>query len=173
MFALAPAASHYDVLSSDYRSTRRVPAWLMSVGLHSCLFVLGALLIHSPTKGPSVEPNRTAGIALVQRTQAETTYFTEEDVASMSSTTATSATDSSSQPSPLAELPLDLAIQLPSSDELSRSPPNQSTLWYLMPARRRPRQRPFFRCRWAPGWRGSRASASAGNAGGWRCGRCW
>ena len=120
MFALALVANDYDALSSDYRSPRRVPAWLMSVGLHTGLLVLGALLIHSPTKAPSVEPNRTARIALVQRTPAETTYFTEEDVASMSST-ATSATDSSSQPSPLAELPVDLAIQLPSLEELSSS----------------------------------------------------
>jgi hypothetical protein len=93
----------------------------MSVGLHTSLLVLCALLIHSPTKGPSVEPNRTAGIALVQRSPVETTYFTEQDVASMSSTAATSATDSSSQPSPLAELPVDLAIQLPSAEELSSS----------------------------------------------------
>ncbi|MDA1051475.1 MAG: hypothetical protein O3C40_13485 [Planctomycetota bacterium] len=93
----------------------------MSVGLHTCLLVLAALLIRSPTKGPNIEPDRTAGIALVQRSQAETTYFTEQDVASMSSTAATSVTDSSSQPSPLAELPVELAIQLPASNELSSS----------------------------------------------------
>ncbi len=119
MSSLAPAASNYDALSSDYRGTRLVPAWAMSVGLHTCLLVLCALLIHSPTKGTSIEPDRTAGIALVQRSQSETTYFTEEDVASMSSAVATSATDSSSQPSPLTELPVELAVQLPSSEDLS------------------------------------------------------
>ena len=121
MSVLAPATNNYDALSSHYRSTRRVPAWLMSVGLHTGLLVGCALLIHSPTRGTSIEPDRTAGIALVQRSQAETTYFTEEDVASMSSTTATSPTDSSSQPSPLAEFPVELAMQLPSSQELSSS----------------------------------------------------
>ncbi|MBC8353029.1 MAG: hypothetical protein H8E66_13620 [Planctomycetes bacterium] len=121
MFGLTLVGSQYEAVPSDYRVARRVPAWLMSVALHTCLLVLAALLVRSPTKGPSVEADRTAGIALVQRTQSETTYFTEEDVASTSSAVATSATDSSSQPSPLAELPIALAIQLPSSAEISSS----------------------------------------------------
>lgn len=121
MSALAPATTNYDAITSDYRRTRRIPAWLMSVGLHTCLLIACALLIHSPTKGTTAAPNRTAGIAIVQRSQAETTYFTEEDLASMSSTAAASPTDSSSQPSPLAEFPVDLAIQLPSAEELSSS----------------------------------------------------
>ena len=115
MSALAPAANTYDALSSDYRNTRRVPAWLMSVGLHTGLFIACALFVPSPAKGPSIEPNRTAGIALVERSQAEATYFTEGDVASMSSTGAASPTDSSGQPTPLAEFPVELAIQLPGS----------------------------------------------------------
>lgn len=121
MSVAAPITKNFESFASDCRGTRRVPAWLMSVGLHTCLLVLAALLIRSPTKGPNIEPDRTAGIALVQRSQAETTYFTEQDVASMSSTAATSVTDSSSQPSPLAELPVELAIQLPASNELSSS----------------------------------------------------
>lgn len=121
MSTLAPAAYNYDALSSDYRSTRRVPAWLMSVALHTCLLVACALLIRSPTKGPTVESDRTAGIALVQRSAAETTYFTEQDVATMSSVTATSVTDSASQPSPLAEISVESAVQLPSSEDLSSS----------------------------------------------------
>ncbi|MEO8496385.1 MAG: hypothetical protein ABI614_15060, partial [Planctomycetota bacterium] len=88
---------------------------------HTCLLIACAFLIHSPTKGTSVEPDRTAGIALVQRSQAETTYFTEADVASISSVAANSATDSASQPSPLAETSVEQAIQLPSSEELASS----------------------------------------------------
>ena len=121
MFAPATVAHDYDVLTSNYRSTRRVPAWIMSVGLHTCLLIACALLIHSPTKGPAVESDRTAGIALVQRSQTETTYFTEEDVATMSSAAATSVTDSTSQPSPVSETSIELAVQLPSSEELASS----------------------------------------------------
>lgn len=121
MSAVATVANDYDVLPRDYRSTRRIPAWLMSVGLHTCLLIACALLIHSPSKGPAVESDRTAGIALVQRSQTETTYFTEEDVASASSTAATATTDSASQPSPNLKTSVELAMHLPSSEELSSS----------------------------------------------------
>ncbi|MCB9939005.1 MAG: hypothetical protein H6823_12230 [Planctomycetaceae bacterium] len=121
MFAQAVVGDQHVAIPSDYRVARRVPAWLMSVALHTCLLVLAALLIRSPTKGPAVEPNRTAGIALVQRSQTETTYFTEEDMAAESLASATSVTDSSSQPSPNTEITVEFAVQLPSSEELSSS----------------------------------------------------
>lgn len=119
MFALAVVANDYDMISSDYRAARRVPAWLMSVGLHTCLLVACALLIRSPVKGPRVETDRNAGIALVQRSEAETSYFTEEDLDATATVTATSATDSSSQPTSLPETSIEFAVQLPSSNELS------------------------------------------------------
>ncbi|MCA9121805.1 MAG: hypothetical protein H6822_07050 [Planctomycetaceae bacterium] len=119
MFALAVVANDYDMISSDYRAARRVPAWLMSVGLHTCLLVACALLIRSPVKGPRVETDRSAGIALVQRSEAETSYFTEEDLDATATVTATSATDSSSQPTSLPETSIEFAVQLPSSNELS------------------------------------------------------
>lgn len=119
MFALAVVSNQHEAPPSEYRGTRRVPAWLMSVGLHTCLLVLAALLIRSPANGPAVESERTAGIALVQRSQSETSYFTEQDLVSTTSTAANSLTDSSSQPSPLDELPVEVAVQLPSSMELA------------------------------------------------------
>jgi hypothetical protein len=119
MSALAPATNSYNTQS--YQAGRGVPAWAMSVGLHTILLVFAALAISSPAKGPNVESDRTAGIALVQRSQTETTYFTEEDVASLSSIAATSPTDSSSQPSPLTEFSVESTIQLPSSEEISSS----------------------------------------------------
>ncbi|MEX0818336.1 MAG: hypothetical protein WD070_02050, partial [Pirellulaceae bacterium] len=100
---------------------RRVPAWLMSVGLHTVLLVSCGLLIRSPAGGPPVEPERTAGIVLVQRSSAQSTYLTEEDIDPTTSAAASSATDSSSQPSPLAELPIETAIQLPTTEAPSSS----------------------------------------------------
>ena len=85
---------------------RRVPAWLMSVLLHTIMFVCILLALRTVQRGASEVENRTGGIVLVD-TQSETTeYLSEGDV---EETTNQAASDSS--PPPLAastELPPDL-----------------------------------------------------------------
>jgi len=101
---------------------RRMPAWLLSVGLHTIAIVTLALLLHPVAKGPAVEPARTAGIALVQRSANETTYFTESDADQLSQEQlAALPTDASAQPTALAELPVDPAITLPSTNDVGGS----------------------------------------------------
>lgn len=119
MSSVAQVADRFDAIAGEHRRQRVAPAWLMSLALHTCILVVLALVVRSPAKAVSVEADRTAGIALVQRSQSETTYFTEDDVQSQSPSAATSATDSSSQPTPFTESPVELAFQLPSSDDVS------------------------------------------------------
>lgn len=119
-----PAADHFDAFANSNSQRQIAPAWLMSVALHTCILVLLALVVRSPVKAVSVESDRTAGITLVQRSQNETTYFSEvdmsqEDTASQSSTAATSASDSASLQALSSEVPVELAFQLPSSDDVS------------------------------------------------------
>jgi len=64
---------------------RRVPAWLLSAGLHAVLFLAAALLIRG-TLPASTEPDRTAGIVLVQPTATgELDYFSDTDSESAAS----------------------------------------------------------------------------------------
>ncbi len=59
---------------------RQLPAGLMSLGLHLLLAVsLVASLQFSP-RGVTVDPDRTTGIVLVDRSQGEQDYLTEEDL---------------------------------------------------------------------------------------------
>lgn len=98
--------------------TRRMPAWLMSFGFHTVMLIALALFA-SPvvSKAPSSDPDRVAGIAIVQRTNAKAEYFTEDNFESSSPVTAVALDNSPSQPSPLQEIPIELAVQLPSSAE--------------------------------------------------------
>ncbi len=109
-----PATFAYDVASaSDYRSRRLVPAWLMSVGLHTVLLVMGALLISTAPRGSVVEPARTAGIALVQRSDSETTYFSEADATSDEQFASSPAAEPANLSTSLATFPVDSVIELP------------------------------------------------------------
>ncbi len=119
MSSVANVADHLDAIAGDQRHSRIAPAWLMSVALHTSVLVLLALVVRSPAKARPVDSDRVAGIALVQRSQNETTYFTEEDVASQSAAAASSATDSASQPTQFAAMSVELAFQLPTSSDVS------------------------------------------------------
>jgi hypothetical protein len=118
-----PAASLADGIPQplDIGRVRQVPAWLLSVGFHTVLLVAFGLFAGPAQTAPSVEQDRTAGIALVQRTETETTYFSEVDSDAMSDALTASEVDSTSPPSPLAESSIAPAIQLPSSHALSNS----------------------------------------------------
>ncbi len=123
----APAADHFDALVNSNSQRRIAPAWLMSVALHTCILVLLALVVRSPVKAVSVESDRTAGIALVQRSKNETTYFSEADLSQedavsqedIVSQSATAANDSASLQALSAEAPIELAFHLPASDDVS------------------------------------------------------
>lgn len=101
---------------------RRTPAWLMSVGFHT-LMLMALALAASPaiSKAPSSEPDRVAGIAIVQRTNATAEYFTEQDIESLAPVDAVAPANSPSQPTPLSEMPVEFAVQLPSSQTASET----------------------------------------------------
>ena len=58
---------------------RTVPAWIMSVLLHTTLFLLLALTVRVTSRGAAVEPDRTAGIVLARRVHDRIEYFEGED----------------------------------------------------------------------------------------------
>jgi hypothetical protein len=89
---------------------------------HATLFLLVGLFGGVATPQPGREPDRDVGIALVSRTAGEVNYFSEAEVqtpAAGDETTAHSvsggAPASAALPS-LDQLPVDLAVQLPSSE---------------------------------------------------------
>ena len=101
---------------------RRVPAWLMSVGFHTAMLI-GLALITSPvvSKAPANDSDRQAGIAIVRRAQAESTYFTEADAESLSAIAAVAPNNAPSEPTPLTEMPVEFAVQLPSTSDVATS----------------------------------------------------
>ncbi|MBP87234.1 MAG: hypothetical protein CMJ64_11020 [Planctomycetaceae bacterium] len=94
----------------------------MSVGFHTVLLIALAL-VTSPvvSKAPRGDADREAGIAIVRRSQAEASYFTETDAESLSAVAAIAPENSPSEPSPLAEMPVEFAVQLPSSSDAATS----------------------------------------------------
>lgn len=87
-------------------TNRRVPAWLLSLGLHTVLFVCLLLAIRSVDGGSGEIENRSGGIVLVDLKSESTEYLSEGDVLE-------NASDASaaSSPPPLAatnDLPPDL-----------------------------------------------------------------
>ena len=58
---------------------RRLPAWLMSLLLHSGLVILLGLILRSSPTGAAIEPSRAAGIVLASRTDQQVKYYTEAD----------------------------------------------------------------------------------------------
>lgn len=99
---------------------RGLPAWLMSCVLHLVLMLLLAFVVRDVTSGAVDEPQRTAGIVLVQRAQGTTEYLSEQDADATSAAPATAAEAAPSVGSSLpneTELPLDVAGVLPSGNE--------------------------------------------------------
>jgi hypothetical protein len=114
--SLPPPAELADVVGQR----RQVPAWLMSGACHVVLMLLLAMLVKVSPRGADVEPNRSGGIVLVQRSQNKTEYLTDADAADSSASQAASAAAVAvSSPLPSRdEVPVDLAGVLPSPQDL-------------------------------------------------------
>ncbi len=89
---------------------RRVPAWLLSLGLHTLLLVVAGLLFQRTTQGLVSQPDREVGIALVRRSDTQRHYEPVSAVQeSRSASEAVAAIEA--VPSPMAEA--DLLEDLP------------------------------------------------------------
>ncbi|MBW3597544.1 MAG: hypothetical protein KY475_09750 [Planctomycetes bacterium] len=101
------------------QARRVAPAWLMSVVTHLTLALVLAFTVRAVPRGAAVEPDRTAGIALVQNVRGERDYFREPG----DSSEQLAATDSAAPPSAAEALPsadrppIEIAGLLPSGDE--------------------------------------------------------
>ena len=58
---------------------RQVPAWLMSLGLHSAFFLSIALIVPKLPQGAAEEAVRTGGIVLVHNASGPPEYLSEDD----------------------------------------------------------------------------------------------
>jgi len=97
-----------------------LPAWLMSCVLHLVLMLLLAVVVRDVTSGAVDEPQRTAGIVLVQRATGAMEYLSEQDVDATSESPAAETQAARPAGSSLpneTELPLDVAGVLPSGSE--------------------------------------------------------
>jgi hypothetical protein len=98
---------------------RGLPAWLMSCVLHLVLMLLLAFVVRDVTSGAVDEPQRTAGIVLVQQAKGTTEYLSEQDVDAASEAPATASEAARPIGSSLpkeTELPFDVAGLLPSGE---------------------------------------------------------
>jgi len=105
-------------IGSRMLTRRPYPAWLMSAALHAALLVVLALTVRvTPGGGTSVEPDRSGGIVLVQRSEGKREYFEGGDDA----VARPASPDVAAQSNPAAalpsaeELPFDLDGVLPST----------------------------------------------------------
>ncbi|MEM7784035.1 MAG: hypothetical protein AAF623_11825, partial [Planctomycetota bacterium] len=95
---------------------RRIPAWLLSFGLHSVLLLILFFLLSQPTsRGAGDEENRSGGIVLVEADSETTEYLDEGDVEEAASA---EQADSVQQPPPLA----DMAQQAPDLPGVDMNP---------------------------------------------------
>ncbi len=86
---------------SESRAPRRgLPAWLLSVMLHLTAMLALAFVPRAPARDVPGDTMRVAGIALVQKSHAETAYLTEDDAAPSPAASAATA-----HPSPALTLP--------------------------------------------------------------------
>lgn len=116
--ATGPSPEQYEFESLAPR--RGLPAWLMSCVLHLVLMLLLAFVVRDVTSGAVDEPQRTAGIVLVQRAEGTTEYLSEQDADATSEAPSTAAEAAPSAGSSLpneTELPIDVAGVLPSGNQ--------------------------------------------------------
>ncbi len=67
-------------VDSGSSRNRQVPAWLLSVALHSLIVVTLAATYRFAPRGVAASPDRTTGIVLVKHAQGEREYFDEDDL---------------------------------------------------------------------------------------------
>ena len=75
------ASSHERELRDDRNVAvghhQPAPAWLLSSLLHASLFLLLAIALRTHSRGASLEPDRTTGIALVRDVEGKREYYQE------------------------------------------------------------------------------------------------
>lgn len=109
--------SSQQTLDSRIRLKRSVPAWALSLLLHTTLFLILILVLSQFRNGAGNVDNRSGGIVLVDTTSVTTEYLSEGDVEQNSS-----PNTQSDSPPPLAaqnELPPDLPGMDPSRESIS------------------------------------------------------
>jgi hypothetical protein len=77
-----PGGSRRDAAGGDAQANlyrRQIPAWLMSLGLHTAFLVSIALLVPALPQGAAPEQIRTGGIVLVSEASGPPQYLSEED----------------------------------------------------------------------------------------------
>src|SRR5690554_3959584 len=87
-------------------SSRPVPAWMLSLGMHLGLFLLLGWTLRFAPQGAALEPDRAVGIVLVHQAGGERSYEATSEEAS-SATAASQVAWSEALPKPT-ELPVDL-----------------------------------------------------------------
>lgn len=97
-------------------ASRRIPAWVLSVLLHTVIVgVLGTAWKFQP-RGVATEPDRTTGIVLVRKSQGEREYFDQDDL--VATDQVNDGAIGSASPLPSAdELKLDMSSLLPQEAE--------------------------------------------------------
>ena len=91
----------------DAERSRHIPAWLLSLMLHTIVLVILMVVVRSIPSGAGDTENRTGGIVLVNASAESTEYLTEGDV------TAEVASSSAQQNPPPLAASLDLPPELP------------------------------------------------------------
>ena len=103
-------------------STRRtIPAWLLSTVLHIMLIVTLAMVVRSAPRGANVEPDRTAGIVLVENRRGDVEYFSEDNAnAAVAAAASAAATQNVVAALPTSsQVPVDVAGLKPSKIDVT------------------------------------------------------
>ena len=92
-----------------------IPAWLMSVGLHSLIIASMTVAFRYVPEGIQVEPDRKAGITLVKHAEGEREYFDQDDL--MAAEQIKAGQSGAESPFPDAsEMAIDVSSLLPSTN---------------------------------------------------------
>jgi hypothetical protein len=105
----------------EIRHSSGLPAWLMSVMLHATLFIAIGLMAPGLRNPPASETERVVGIALVERTSADTVqYFSGVGSAGTNTTTpaGTAASTGPVGPPSVNDLQMEFAVNLPTGSGL-------------------------------------------------------
>ena len=99
---------------------RQVPAWVLSIALHTILVTAAAFVIKATPQGSATEADRSGGIVLVEQHSSQRSYLEEGDLQDQgeaaAENSATAAAESLAAVLPAA-LPSNLAGSLPAADE--------------------------------------------------------
>ena len=102
---------------SDQWTRQRIPAWLLSIVLHTALFVGLALVLQVVSEGGQENAGRPVGVALVKQSELRREYVLADtqQATQVESATNSAASVASALPKPT-DLAIDLSGILPSAD---------------------------------------------------------